>query len=107
MGPGRWNSADHRAVGRSVLDAVSDADNEWIFPELLAEGLGRHKVRWVAISSPQPNPSSRLSVRTSIEKAVASLAEHARVPAGAQSRAGGDAGAAAGGDGDGRRGRGV
>lgn len=50
-GPGRWNSADHRAVGRAVLDAVGDADNDWIFPELLAEGLARHKMRWVAISS--------------------------------------------------------
>lgn len=75
-GPGRWNSADHRAVGRSVLDAVSDADNDWIFPELLAEGLGRHKVRWVGISSPRP--THQVTVNTeSIEKAVASLAEHA------------------------------
>jgi len=74
-GPGRWNSADHRAVGRSVLDAVSDADNEWIFPELLQEGLQRHKVRWVAISSPTPTHSQPVSAQ-SIEKAVASLAEH-------------------------------
>lgn len=28
------NSADHQAVGRAVLDAVSDAANSWIFPEL-------------------------------------------------------------------------
>lgn len=74
-GPGRWNSADHRAVGRSVLDAVSDADNDWIFPELLQEGLGRHKVRWVGISSPQPTHCVKVS-QENIEKAVASLAEH-------------------------------
>lgn len=74
-GPGRWNSADHRAVGRAVLDAVGDADNDWIFPELLAEGLARHKVRWVAISSPQPTHSQKVSA-ASIDKAVASLAEH-------------------------------
>lgn len=74
-GPGRWNSADHRAVGRAVLDAVGDADNEWIFPELLAEGLARHKVRWVAISSPQPTHAQKVS-EASVEKAVASLAEH-------------------------------
>ncbi|MGO4384110.1 PIG-L deacetylase family protein [Specibacter sp. RAF43] len=74
-GPGRWNSADHRAVGRSVLDAVGDADNEWIFPELLEEGLPRHKVRWVAVSSPQPTHAQPVSAG-SIEKAVASLAEH-------------------------------
>ncbi|MHA7269127.1 PIG-L deacetylase family protein [Arthrobacter sp. HLT1-20] len=74
-GPGRWNSADHRAVGRSVLDAVSDADNDWIFPELLDEGLGRHKVRWVGISTPQPTHFVKVSP-ANIEKAVASLAEH-------------------------------
>lgn len=74
-GPGRWNSADHRAVGRAVLDAVGDADNEWIFPELLAEGLPRHKTRWVAVMSPQPTHAQAVS-ETSIEAAVASLAEH-------------------------------
>jgi LmbE family N-acetylglucosaminyl deacetylase len=76
-GPGRWNSADHRALGRSVLDAVSDADNDWIFPELLQEGLHRHKVRWVAVSSPRPTHAQPVSAE-SIEAAVASLAEHRR-----------------------------
>lgn len=74
-GPGRWNSADHRAVGRAVLDAVGDADNEWIFPELLEEGLPRHKAQWVAVLSPQPTHAQPVSA-ASIEKAVASLAEH-------------------------------
>lgn len=74
-GPGRWNSADHRAVGRAVLDAVGDADNEWIFPELLADGLARHKTQWVAISSPQPTHAQPVSA-SSIELAVSSLAEH-------------------------------
>ncbi len=32
-GHGAWNSADHRAVGRTVLDATADAGNRWIFPE--------------------------------------------------------------------------
>lgn len=76
-GPGRWNSADHRAVGRAVLDAVGDADNEWIFPELLEAGLPRHKTRWVAVMSPQPTHAQPVSA-ASIEKAVASLAEHSR-----------------------------
>lgn len=74
-GPGQWNSADHRAVGRAVLDAVGDADNEWIFPELLAEGLPRHKARWVAVMSPTPTHAQKVS-QSSIDKAVASLAEH-------------------------------
>ncbi|PYI65276.1 GlcNAc-PI de-N-acetylase [Arthrobacter livingstonensis] len=91
-GPGRWNSADHRAVGRGVLDAVSDADNDWIFPELLDEGLSRHKVGKVAISSPTPTHAQPVSAR-SIERAVASLAEHSEYlkalgaePAGEQAR---------------------
>ncbi len=29
-----WNHADHRAVGIALLDAVRDAGNRWIFPEL-------------------------------------------------------------------------
>jgi LmbE family N-acetylglucosaminyl deacetylase len=74
-GPGRWNSADHRAVGRCVLDAVSDADNEWIFPELLAEDLPRHKVRHVAVMSPHPTHAQPVS-QASIASAIASLAEH-------------------------------
>ncbi len=74
-GPGRWNSADHRAVGRAVLDAVGDADNDWIFPELLEEGLPRHKARRVAVLSPRPTHAQAVSAG-SIEKAVASLAEH-------------------------------
>ncbi len=73
--PGQWNSADHRAVGRAVLDAVGDADNEWIFPELQEEGLARHKTRWVAVMSAQPTHGQAVS-GASIEKAVASLAEH-------------------------------
>ena len=32
-----WNSADHRAVGRATMDAVSDAANRWIFPDLDGE----------------------------------------------------------------------
>ncbi|HSU71355.1 MAG TPA: PIG-L family deacetylase [Micrococcaceae bacterium] len=75
--PGAWNSADHRALGRSVLDAVGDAGNDWIFPELRQEGLGLHKVRWVAVVSTQPSHIQSVD-ESSIEAAVASLAEHAR-----------------------------
>ncbi len=75
--PGAWNSSDHRALGRSVLDAVSDAGNDWIFPELLAEGLTLHKVRWVAVSSPEPTHSQPVD-EASVAAAVASLSEHRR-----------------------------
>ncbi|MCZ2404883.1 PIG-L family deacetylase [Paenarthrobacter sp. Z7-10] len=74
-GPGAWNSADHRALGRSVLDAVGDAGNDWIFPELLEEGLQLHKVRWVAVASTRPSHVQSVNA-ASVEAAVASLAEH-------------------------------
>jgi LmbE family N-acetylglucosaminyl deacetylase len=37
---GRYlDQADHRAVGLATLDAVRDAGNRWVFPELTDEGL--------------------------------------------------------------------
>ncbi|GAB3561739.1 PIG-L deacetylase family protein [Spelaeicoccus albus] len=72
--PGGWNTADHRAVGRSVLDAVADAANEWIFPELTEEPWAG--VRWIAVAGPEVTHA--VEVAAGIESAVASLAEHRR-----------------------------
>lgn len=75
-GPGSWNSADHRAVGRSVLDAVADAGNRWIFPELLDEGLQPWSgVRWVAVAG-SPQPTHAVDVTDTLKRGIASLAEH-------------------------------
>jgi LmbE family N-acetylglucosaminyl deacetylase len=38
-GGSNFNQADHIAVGRSVIDAVRDAGNRWIFHEQLEDGL--------------------------------------------------------------------
>jgi LmbE family N-acetylglucosaminyl deacetylase len=71
-----WNTADHRAVGRAVLDARGDAGNEWIFPELVAEGFQPWAgVRWVAVAS-SPHATHAVDATGLLEKAVASLAEH-------------------------------
>lgn len=77
-GPGSWNSPDHRNLGTAVMDAVADAANEWIFPELSAEGLPPHAgVRWVGVCS--MHPTHWLDVdEDSIERAVRSLSEHRR-----------------------------
>ncbi|OYD69649.1 PIG-L deacetylase family protein [Rhodococcus sp. OK302] len=76
-GPGYLNSADHRALGISVLDATSDAANEWIFPELSAAGLAPWTgVRWVAVNS--MTPTHCVDVTDTVDRAVDSLAEHAR-----------------------------
>ncbi|NLE81294.1 MAG: PIG-L family deacetylase [Rhodococcus sp.] len=74
-GPGYVNSADHRALGQSVLDATSDAANEWIFPEL-DEQPPWTGVRWVGVNT--MTPTHAVDVTHTVEKAVASLAEHAR-----------------------------
>lgn len=77
-GPGSWNSADHRVVGRAVLDAVADAGNRWIFADLVDEGLEPWGgVRWVAVAG-SPEPTHAVEVSGALERAVASLAAHRR-----------------------------
>ncbi|WP_240979472.1 PIG-L deacetylase family protein [Streptomyces sp. HNM0574] len=73
-----WNTPDHRAVGRAVLDAVGDAGNRWIFPEQLtddgAEPWGG--VRWVAVAGTDA-PTHAVHVEdAAVEAAVASLSAH-------------------------------
>ncbi|MFC4061797.1 PIG-L deacetylase family protein [Planomonospora corallina] len=72
-----WNTPDHRAVGRAVLDAAADAGNRWIFPELTADGLAPwNGVRWVAVSG-SSSPTHSVGVDdTHLEAAVRSLLEH-------------------------------
>jgi LmbE family N-acetylglucosaminyl deacetylase len=70
-----WNSADHRAVGRSTIDAVGDAGNRWVHPELADEGLEPHEARHVVVGH---SPAGRHAVDVSgfVDAAVASLAHH-------------------------------
>ncbi|MFI6045803.1 PIG-L deacetylase family protein [Nocardia sp. NPDC051321] len=71
--PGYANSADHRAVGRAALDAISDAGNEWIFPELAEAPWSP---RWAAVMGPKVTHA--VDVTAHIDQARASLAEHRR-----------------------------
>jgi len=73
--PAFLNSADHRALGQSALDAVADAGNEWIFPDLAEEPW--QGVQYVAVSE-MLEPMHQVDVTDQIEKAVASLSEHRR-----------------------------
>ncbi|MGW1741855.1 PIG-L deacetylase family protein [Nocardia sp. NPDC001965] len=73
--PGIVNSADHRAVGRAALDAVSDAGNEWIFPEIA--DLPLWSARWAAVAVPI-GATHAVDVTADIPAAEASLAEHRR-----------------------------
>ncbi|MFD3812912.1 PIG-L deacetylase family protein [Rhodococcus sp. NPDC058639] len=75
--PGMLNSADHRALGICVLDAVADAANEWIFPELTRDGLEPWPgVRWIAVNT--PSPTHAVDVTETVETAERSLAAHRR-----------------------------
>ena len=76
FGSGRLNMADHRAVGLAVFDAARDADNRWIFPELLEEGQEPwHGVKTVFIAA-APNITHYVDVTDFIDKGVDSLKEH-------------------------------
>lgn len=71
-GPGRLNSADHRHVGAAALDAVGDAGNRWIFPDL---GLPPHAVRRALVAG-SPSATHALDVTATVDRAVASLTAH-------------------------------
>ncbi|MFB6811074.1 PIG-L deacetylase family protein [Streptomyces sp. NPDC056387] len=76
-GGGFWNTPDHKAVGRAVLDAAADAGNRWIFPELISEqGLEPwNGVRWVAVAG-SSTPTHAADAGPGMERAIASLMEH-------------------------------
>jgi LmbE family N-acetylglucosaminyl deacetylase len=68
-----WNHADHRAVGRALLDAVRDAANPWVFT---AAGAPWPDVRFVAFSG-SPEAAHGVDVTASFDAGVRSLARHA------------------------------
>jgi LmbE family N-acetylglucosaminyl deacetylase len=74
VSPAALNSPDHRALTRSVLDAVADAGNEWIFPDLT--GTPWSGVQYIAEHGGRPRHV--VDVTDGVEPAVASLTEHRR-----------------------------
>jgi LmbE family N-acetylglucosaminyl deacetylase len=73
---GGWNSADHRNTGRAVMDAVADAGNRWIFPELVEQGLEPWSgVRYVAVIG-SPSLTHAVDITSTLDRAVASLEAH-------------------------------
>ena len=75
VSPAYLNSADHQALGQSVLDAVADAGNEWIFPDLTEPRWSG--VQYIAVSE-LTDPPHEVDVSDQVERAVASLVEHRR-----------------------------
>lgn len=90
FGPGRYNQADHIAVGRAALDGTRDAANRWVFPELVSDqGLAPWKAQRILVSgSPQSN--AFVDVTASFDAGVASLAAHQQYLAGLGDHAMGD-----------------
>jgi LmbE family N-acetylglucosaminyl deacetylase len=90
FGPGIFNMADHRVVGLAALDAVRDAANRWVFPDLtgpdgavLAPWPG---VRFTAVGGSSA-ASHAVDVSDHLAAGVASLRAHAAYLAGLGYRA--------------------
>lgn len=67
-----WNHPDHRAVGRSLLDAVRDAANPWVFRD---GGDPWDGVRFVAFSG-SPQATHGVDVSDTFAAGVESLSCH-------------------------------
>ncbi|MDQ4010094.1 MAG: PIG-L family deacetylase [Actinomycetota bacterium] len=70
---GGLNMADHRNSGLAAIDAVRDAANRWLFPELGLQPW--NGVRWVAVAA-SPLAGHAVEVSTTFDRGVASLAAH-------------------------------
>lgn len=68
-----WNHVDHRAVGRSLLDAVRDAANPWMFSDLESDTWDG--CRFVAFSG-SPEATHGVDVTDTIDVGIASLRCH-------------------------------
>lgn len=71
------NQADHRVAGLVTIDALRDAGNRWVFPELLEEGLEPHGTRWLLVGG-DSRPTHGVDVTGEpLARGVASLEAHA------------------------------
>lgn len=72
------NQADHRVAGQITLDAIRDADNRWVFPELVQdEGLEPWHVSALLIGGDAAPTHAVEVTETAVHRAVASLEAHA------------------------------
>jgi LmbE family N-acetylglucosaminyl deacetylase len=70
------NQADHRVAGLAAVDALRDAGNRWVFPELVQEGLEPHSVRWLLVSG-DSRPTHGVDVSGEpLARGIASLEAH-------------------------------
>jgi len=71
-----FDHADHRAAGVATIDALRDADNRWVFPQLLRDGLGPWGAKWLFITA-SSHPTHYVEVtEDGRDRAVRSLEAH-------------------------------
>lgn len=70
---GGLNMADHRVAGEALIDAVRDAANRWLFPEVGEPWSGVRQVLVLA----SPNSTHAVDVEEVFDRGVASLRAHA------------------------------
>ena len=76
------NQADHRVAGLAAVDAIRDAGNRWVFPELLEEGLEPWSPRWLLVGGDRA-PTHGVDVTGDpLEAGIASLEAHREYLAG-------------------------
>lgn len=77
------NQADHRVAGLAAADAVRDAGNRWVFPELIEdEGLEPWSPRWLLVGG-DDRPTHGVDVTGEpLQRGIASLEAHREYLAG-------------------------
>ncbi len=76
------NMADHRIVGQATIDAVRDAANRWVFPELAEDGHGGVGRRPPPRRGRLARPTHAVDVTATFDAGVESLRLHAAYLAG-------------------------
>src|SRR5215213_1491874 len=70
------NQADHRVAGLAAVDAMRDAANRWVFPELLDGGLEPHSTRWLLTNGFEHATHGVDISGEPLERGIASLEAH-------------------------------
>jgi LmbE family N-acetylglucosaminyl deacetylase len=76
------NQADHRVASLAALDALRDAGNRWVFPELIEEGLEPWAPRWLLVTG-HTEPTHGVAVTDeALNAGIAALEAHREYLAG-------------------------
>jgi LmbE family N-acetylglucosaminyl deacetylase len=74
--PAAWNHVDHRVLGEAVVDAVRDAANRWVFPELVDEGHAPWSGVRLVLVAYSPRSGHYVDVTDSLGVGIESLRAH-------------------------------